>query len=145
MRERQAFLKNRGGREGREININLLFHLFMHSLFTFCMCPDWRSNLPPWLIGMTLQPTEQPGQGTKAGFIKWCYLALACMAQVLDSIPSWGSCRRQPSYTYRLGLAVSSANGLWRGVHQQTLRLGVARKPGLEEDRNRGRTQQRPG
>ena len=35
-------------------NIHLLFHLFMHSLIASCMCPDWRSNPQPWLIGTTL-------------------------------------------------------------------------------------------
>ena len=34
----------RGGGE-RERNINLLLHLFMHSLVASCMCPDSRSNL----------------------------------------------------------------------------------------------------
>ena len=27
------------------------------------MCLDWGSNPRPWHIGMTLQPTELPGQG----------------------------------------------------------------------------------
>ena len=38
----------------RERNINLLFHLLMHSLVDFCMCPDWGLNLQPWCIGMML-------------------------------------------------------------------------------------------
>ena len=38
----------------REKNIDLLFHLFMHSLVDFCMCPDWGSNLQPGPVGMAL-------------------------------------------------------------------------------------------
>ena len=40
--------------EGKERNINLLFHLFMHSLVASCMCPDWGLNLQPWRIRLTL-------------------------------------------------------------------------------------------
>ena len=39
---------------GRERDINLLFHLFMHSLATSYMCPDWGSNLQPWYTGTAL-------------------------------------------------------------------------------------------
>ena len=53
-------------REGeREIeNIDLLFHLFMHSLVDSCVCPDQGWNPQPWCIGTTFQPTgmaSQPG------------------------------------------------------------------------------------
>ena len=41
-----------GKEEEREIN--LLFHLFMHSLVDSCMCPDWRLNLKSWHTGMAL-------------------------------------------------------------------------------------------
>ena len=40
--------------KGRESEIILLFHLFLHSLVESCMCPDRGSNLQPWSIGMTL-------------------------------------------------------------------------------------------
>ena len=30
-----------------ERNTNLLFHLFLHSLFDSCMCPEWGSNPQP--------------------------------------------------------------------------------------------------
>ena len=41
----------------------MLFHLPVYSLADSHTCPDWRSNLQPWRNGMTLQPTERPGQG----------------------------------------------------------------------------------
>ena len=44
--------KNEKGEKER--NINLLFHLLMHSLVAFCMCPDWGSNLQSWCIRTTL-------------------------------------------------------------------------------------------
>ena len=44
-----------GGREiEKERKINLLFHLFMHSLVDSCMCPDQRSSPQPWHLGMIL-------------------------------------------------------------------------------------------
>ena len=47
----------------RERNIDLLFHLLMHSLVDFCVCPDGESNSQPWYIGAVLSPTELLGQG----------------------------------------------------------------------------------
>ena len=44
-------------REG-ERNINLLFHLFIHSLVDSCMSPNWGSNPQPWHIRTMLQPAE---------------------------------------------------------------------------------------
>ena len=32
-------------------DVNVLFHLFMHSLADSCVCPDWGSNPQPWCIG----------------------------------------------------------------------------------------------
>ena len=52
-----------GEGRGRERNINLLFHLLMHCLLAFSMCPDWRSHLHPWCIGTVLPPIGLPGQG----------------------------------------------------------------------------------
>ena len=46
------FTERRGKREG---NIDLLFHLFMHSPVASCMCSDWGSNPQPWFIGTTSQ------------------------------------------------------------------------------------------
>ena len=34
----------------RERDINLLFHLFMHSLVDSCTCPDRGRNTQPWHI-----------------------------------------------------------------------------------------------
>lgn len=34
----------------------------MHSLVIY-LCPNWRSNLPPWPIEMTLSPTGLPSEG----------------------------------------------------------------------------------
>ena len=34
----------------RERNINLLYHLFMHSLVDSCMCSDKGSNSQPWCM-----------------------------------------------------------------------------------------------
>ena len=34
----------------RKKTVNLLFHLFMHSLVASCMCPHLGSNLQPWRI-----------------------------------------------------------------------------------------------
>ena len=48
----------------RERNIDLLFHLFMHSLVESCTCPDRELNLQPWHIGTTLQPAELPSEDT---------------------------------------------------------------------------------
>ena len=45
--------------------IDLLFHVLMHLLVDFCMCPVQGLNPQPWLVGMTFSPTELPGQGTK--------------------------------------------------------------------------------
>ena len=47
----------------RERSIDLLFHLFIHSLVDSCMCPDQGSNTQPWHIGTMLKPIELPGQG----------------------------------------------------------------------------------
>ena len=47
----------------RERNINLLFHLLMHSLVDSCVCPDWGLNLQLQHIRTTLHPTELPSQG----------------------------------------------------------------------------------
>ena len=52
-KEGEGKREREGGRE-RERNINLLFHLFMHSLVYFCMCPDWGSNLQLWHTGTML-------------------------------------------------------------------------------------------
>ena len=41
-------------REEGERDMDLLFHLFVHSLVDLCMCPDWGSNLQPCHIRMTL-------------------------------------------------------------------------------------------
>ena len=54
--------RKRKGETDRQTDINLLFNSFMHSLVASCMCPDWRSTLQPWRIGMTLWPTELPVQ-----------------------------------------------------------------------------------
>ena len=61
----------REGEEGREgggkgereraRNIDLLFHLLMHSLVDCFMYPDWESNLKPWHIWMMYQLSYQPG------------------------------------------------------------------------------------
>ena len=47
--------REEGGRERKkERRIDLLFHLFMHSLVDPCMRPGWASTLQPWCAGMTL-------------------------------------------------------------------------------------------
>ena len=38
----------------RDRDIDLLPHLFMHSVAATCMCPDQGSNQEPWHIGMML-------------------------------------------------------------------------------------------
>lgn len=43
-RERKERERQEREREG---NVDLLFHLFMHSLGEVSMCPDWGSNLQP--------------------------------------------------------------------------------------------------
>ena len=48
---------------GRERNMDLLLHLFMHSLVDSCRCPDQGLNPQPWHIRTTLSPTELPRQG----------------------------------------------------------------------------------
>ena len=57
----------------RERDINLLFHLFMHSLVASCMGPDPGSNLQPWFIRMMLLPTEPPGQSLKVIYFTHVY------------------------------------------------------------------------
>ena len=47
----------------RERDINLLFHLLVHSLGASSVCYDQGSNPQPWHIGTTLQQTGQPSQG----------------------------------------------------------------------------------
>ena len=47
-----VFLAERG--QGRERNIYLLLHLFMHSIVDSYMCPDWGWNPQTWCIGTTL-------------------------------------------------------------------------------------------
>lgn len=44
--------------------LDLLFHLFTHSLVDSCMCSDWGLNPQPFCIGRTLEPTELAGQGS---------------------------------------------------------------------------------
>ena len=39
-----------GREKEKERNINLLFHLLIHSLVDSCMCPDQESNPQPWHI-----------------------------------------------------------------------------------------------
>ena len=46
----------------RERDIDLLFHLFMHSLVDSWMCPDWGLNPQPWGTGRTLEPAEPPAR-----------------------------------------------------------------------------------
>ena len=48
----------------RERNINLLFHLPMHTLVDSFMCPDQEWNPQLWHTGMTIQP----GQGLSRSF-----------------------------------------------------------------------------
>ena len=57
----KKFIDFRERQEKRERNIHLLFHLFVHSLFDSCVCPDWGSNPQCWFIRTTL-PTELPSQ-----------------------------------------------------------------------------------
>ena len=59
-----SFFRER--RKESERNINMLFHLFMHSVADSYMCPDQGSNLQPWCTGTMLQPTELPDQGVSA-------------------------------------------------------------------------------
>ena len=49
--------------DGRQRNVNVLFHLFMNSLADSCMCPDQELNPQPWHIRTKLSPTKQPNQG----------------------------------------------------------------------------------
>ena len=46
--------RGRKEEEGRERNVNFLFHLLMHSLVASCMCPAWGWNSQPWHTGMQL-------------------------------------------------------------------------------------------
>ena len=62
-------------------NINLLFHLLMHSLVDSCVYPDRGSNPQPWHSRTMLQPTELPGQG-RASLIQEHF-----MLSVLLSLP----------------------------------------------------------
>nr|KAF6399276.1 hypothetical protein HJG59_010158 [Molossus molossus] len=64
------FLIDLREREKKTQTINLLFHLFVYSLFAPCMCPDLGSNSQPRLIGTTLSPTELPGQGPRSAISK---------------------------------------------------------------------------
>ena len=50
------FYREEGKETGgdRKRNIDLLFHLLMHSLVASCMCLDWGSNLQPWHVRRTL-------------------------------------------------------------------------------------------
>ena len=45
--------EGKGGREGKR-NIDLLFHIFVHSLVNFYMCPHQGSTLKLWLMGTML-------------------------------------------------------------------------------------------
>ena len=38
----------------RQTEVDLLFHLFMHSLVASCMCPGGRLSPRPWCIGTVL-------------------------------------------------------------------------------------------
>ena len=42
--------KRAEGGGGRETEREICWHLSMHSLVAFCMCPDWGSNPQPWCI-----------------------------------------------------------------------------------------------
>ena len=48
----------REGEREREREINLLFHLFMHSLVDSWICHDWGWNPKPWHIRTMVQPPE---------------------------------------------------------------------------------------
>ena len=67
-RDKEREIKRRRKQE-RERERERERHLFAvplilkQSLVDSCMCPNWGSNLQPWLTRMTLQPTELPGQG----------------------------------------------------------------------------------
>lgn len=47
-----VLLRQRGWEKER--NMDLLFHLFMHSMVYACMSPDWGSNPQCWSIGTML-------------------------------------------------------------------------------------------
>ena len=61
-RERKEGREGGGERKGNR-NINLLFHLFIHSVVTSCRCPAWVSNSQPWRISTTLWLAELPDPG----------------------------------------------------------------------------------
>ena len=48
--------------EMREVNINLLFHLFMHLLDDPCMCPDWELNPKTLAIRTMLYQLSYPAR-----------------------------------------------------------------------------------
>ena len=52
----------------REQDIDLLFHLIIHSLVDSCMCPDLGSNPQPWHVGVALKPINLPSQGSHSAF-----------------------------------------------------------------------------
>ena len=53
-RARRESLKKHLKLTFREKNIDLLPHLYMHSLVDSCVCPDQGANLQAWHIGMRL-------------------------------------------------------------------------------------------
>ena len=57
-------------REREERNIDLLLHLFMHSLFDSSVFPDQGLNPQPWCIRTMLYPTELLGQGLNVQLFK---------------------------------------------------------------------------
>ena len=63
MRERKRGRWERGRKREGERDLNLLFHLFIHSLVDSCMCPDRGLNRQLWRIGTTFLQTELPSQG----------------------------------------------------------------------------------
>ena len=64
-------LEREEGRERRERErtIDLLFHLFTHSLVASRMGPDRGWDLQPWCTRATLSPTELPGQGCSVSIL----------------------------------------------------------------------------
>ena len=58
----KLIFREKKGEAGRERDIDLLFHVFMHSLVTSCVCPDQELHPQPWYMGWCSNQPSYPAR-----------------------------------------------------------------------------------
>ena len=84
--------RERKGEGGGEKHTDLLFHLFMHSLVNSCMCPDRGLNPQPWCMGMMLESTKPPNQGSASFDGGTCFISQGVKGILSNRTDNASSC-----------------------------------------------------